>query len=276
MLKAFAYPPIRQSANRCNYLRAQNPSVSKIRVAAVSYLNTKPLLWGIERSAVRDEIELLLDYPANLAKSLADGSIDMALMPVAAMPGIPGARIVGNWGIASDGDVASVCIYSKVPLEEVTVLYLDYQSRSSVRLARLLLEKYWKKDLTLLEAPEDYIGRIGGTTAGVIIGDRALEQRAAFPYIYDLAEAWMDWTGLPFVFAAWIANKELPAEFLERFDAANEAGLDHIDEVVAANPYPAYDLQRYYRHNIQYRLTEHRRRGLERFLAEISDDKPAQ
>lgn len=250
--------------------------MSKIRVAAVSYLNTKPLLWGIERSAVMDEIELLQDYPANLAKSLKDGSIDMALMPVAAMPGIPGARIVSNYGIASDGDVASVCIYSQVPMEQIESLYLDYQSRSSVRLARLLLEKHWKKDLKLMEAPEDYIDRIQGTTAGVIIGDRALVQRGNFPYIYDLAEAWMDWTGLPFVFATWIANKDLPADFLERFDAANAAGLEHIDEVVAANPFPAYDLQRYYRHNIHYHLSEQRRRGLERFLAEILDDKPAQ
>lgn len=250
--------------------------MSKIRVAAVSYLNTKPLLWGIERSEVMGEIELLLDYPANLAKSLKEGSIDMALMPVAAMPGIPGARIVGSHGIASDGDVASVCIYSHVPMEQIQALYLDYQSRSSVRLARLLLEKYWKQAPRLLEAPEDYIGRIEGRTAGVIIGDRALVQRGSFPYVYDLAEAWMSWTGLPFVFAAWIASKDLPADFLERFDAANAAGLGHIDEVVAANPFPAYDLQRYYRHNIQYHLTEQRRRGLERFLAEISDDSATQ
>lgn len=250
--------------------------MGKIRVAAVSYLNTKPLLWGIERSDVMDDIELLLDYPANLARSLQEGSIDMALMPVAAMPGIPGARIVGNYGIASDGDVASVCIYSEVPLEAVESLYLDYQSRTSVRLARLLLEKHWKRDLRLLDAPEDYISRIGGKTAGVIIGDRALEQREAFPYVYDLATAWMEYTGRPFVFAAWIANKDLPAAFLGRFDAANAAGLAHIDAVVAENPFPAYDLQRYYRHNIQYELSAERRKGLERFLQEIAGDRPAQ
>jgi len=250
--------------------------LAKIRVAAVSYLNTKPLLWGIERSDVMSEIELLLDYPANLANSLREGTIDMALLPVAAMPGIPGARIVGNHGIASDGDVASVCIYSRVPMDEIESLYLDYQSRSSVRLARLLLEKHWKKELRFLDAPEDYIDQIEGTRAGVIIGDRALEQRPNFPYIYDLADAWMKFTGLPFVFAAWIANKDLPVDFLERFDAANAEGLHHIDEVVEANPFPAYDLQRYYRHNIQYELTEPRRKGLERFLEQIRDDKQAQ
>jgi chorismate dehydratase len=93
--------------------------LAKIRVAAVSYLNTKPLLLGIERSEVMNEIELLLDYPAKLASSLLSNDIDIALLPVAAMPGIPGARIIGSYGIAADGDVASVAVFSKVPMEEI-------------------------------------------------------------------------------------------------------------------------------------------------------------
>ncbi len=260
--------PTNQRTNE-PYLRGQNFPLSKIRVAAVSYLNTKPLLWGVERSPVVDEMELLLDYPANLAQSLKDGSIDMALLPVAAMPGIPGARIVSDYGIAADGEVASVCIFSEVPMEEITSVYLDYQSRSSVKLATLLLKKWWKRDVRLLPAPEDYISKIQGATAGVIIGDRALKQRPNFSYVYDLATAWMDWTALPFVFAAWVANKDLPQDFLERFNAANREGLAHIDEVIAEHPFPHYDMQQYYRHNIQYVLDDEKKRGLTRFLSEI-------
>lgn len=245
--------------------------MSKIKVAAVSYLNTKPLLWGIERSPVMEEIDLLLDYPANLAQALLEDKIDMALMPVAAMPGIPGARIVADYGIAADGEVASVSLFSKVPLDEIEAVYLDYQSRSSVRLATLLLKEYWKKEVKLLPAPEDYIEQIKGTTAGVIIGDRALEQRHNFSYIYDLAQAWKEWTGRPFVFAAWIANKELSADFLKRFNAANAEGLRHIKEVVAANPYPHYDLDTYYRLNIHYHLDAGKLQGLETFLSLIAD-----
>jgi len=151
---------------------------AKIKVAAVSYLNTKPLLYGIERAGLDKDMELLLDYPAQLAQSLQQGNIDMALLPVAAMPGIPGARIVSDYGIAADGNVASVCIFSQVPMEEIREVYLDYQSRSSVRLARLLLEKHWNKNVILRPAPENYIEYINGSTAGVIIGDRAL--RASF------------------------------------------------------------------------------------------------
>lgn len=218
-----------------------------------------------------NEIELLLDYPANLAASLQDGSIDMALLPVAAMPFVPGAHIVSDYGIGADGTVASVCIFSQVPMEEIETVYLDYQSRSSVRLARLLLEKHWKKEVVLQPAPEHYIDLIGGTTAGVIIGDRALEQRPNFKYIYDLAEGWKAYTGLAFIFAAWIANKPLPEQFVQAFNAANAEGLKHIDEVVAANPFPAYDLKTYYTENIHYYLDEEKKKGLARFLQEIGE-----
>ena len=218
-----------------------------------------------------NDIELLLDYPANLAKSLQDGSIDMALLPVAAMPFIPGARIVSDYGIGAEGDVASVCIFSEVPMDEIKTVYLDYQSRSSVRLAQLLLQKYWHKKVEFKAAAEDYIDHIKGTTAGVIIGDRALQQRPNFNYIYDLAGAWKAWTGLPFVFAAWITNKDLPPDFLNAFNEANAEGLKHIDEVVAGNPYPHYSLKTYYTENIHYYLDDEKKKGLALFLLEIGE-----
>lgn len=243
---------------------------AKIKVAAVSYLNTKPLLYGIERSAVMNDIELVVDYPANLARGLSEGVIDMALLPVAAMPGISGARIVSDYGIAADGNVASVCIFSQVPMEQIESVYLDYQSRTSVRLAQLLLEKHWKKEVVFKEATEHYIEYINGTSAGVIIGDRALQQLHNFEYVYDLAEGWKEYTGLPFIFAAWVANKELPADFIAAFNEANALGLSHIDEIVAANPYPYFDLHAYYTKHIHYYLDEGKKKGLEKFLGMIS------
>jgi len=211
-------------------------------------------------------MELLLNYPSQLAKSLKDGDIDMALLPVAAMQEIPGARIVSDYGIASDGNVASVAIFSQVPMEEIKTVYLDYQSRSSVRLAQLLLEKHWKKQVEFKEATEHYIEYINGPTAGVIIGDRALKQRTNFEFMYDLATGWKEYTGLDFVFATWVANKELPAGFLKQFNGANAEGLKHIDEVVAANPFPYYDLKTYYTENIKYYLDEEKKNGMNRFL----------
>ena len=242
---------------------------AKIKVAGVSYLNTKPMLYGIDHSPVKHEIDLMVDYPARLVKHLQDGTADMALLPVAAIPLVPGARIVSDYGIGAFGEVASVCIFSHVPMEEITTVYLDYQSRTSVRLAQLLLENHWKQPVTYQSAPENYIEYIHGHTAGVIIGDRALKQRSNFPYIYDLSSAWKDFSGLPFIFAAWVASRDLPQDFLDRFNEATAYGLKHLDEVVEQNPFPWYDLHHYYTDNIMYRLTDEMKEGMKRFLAMI-------
>jgi chorismate dehydratase len=243
----------------------------KIKVSAVSYLNTKPLLYGIERHPVVDDMELILEYPALIAKHLIDDTVDVGLVPVAEIPSIPNARIVSDYGIAADGKVASVCIFSQVPIEEIDCIYLDYQSRTSIRLAQVLLRHYWKMEVPILQAPENYIELIEGKTAGVIIGDRALQQLPHFKYIYDLAEYWKIHTGLPFIFAAWVANKDLPESFIATFNEANAQGLQHIDEVVAENPIDFYDLQVYYRQNIKYNLDEDNRKGLALFLEYLKD-----
>lgn len=257
----------------CGYMylcRAKKYRLSqKIKVAAVSYLNTKPLLYGIERSDVMNEMELVVDYPSQLARRLQDGSIDLALLPVAAMPGIPGARIISDYGIGTDGHVVSVAIFSQVPMEEIKTVYLDYQSRTSVRLAQLLLENHWKKKVEYRPASEHFIDYINGANAGVIIGDRALQQLHNFEYVYDLSAAWKDYTGLDFIFAAWVANKDLPQGFIDRFNAANAEGLKHLNEVIVENPFPYYDLHTYYTDNIKFVLDEEKKKGLAKFLSLI-------
>ncbi|RYD96676.1 MAG: hypothetical protein EOP50_06405 [Sphingobacteriales bacterium] len=241
-----------------------------MKVAAVSYLNTKPLLYGIERHPVRSEIELSVDFPARIAQQLIDGTVDMGLIPVAVIPKLPEHHIYTDFCIGATGAVSSVCLFSEVPIEQAERVYLDYQSRTSVMLATTLLKEYWKSDAELIRASgEDYRAQIKGTTAGLVIGDRAFEQRLVSPYIYDLGEAWMAHTGLPFVFAAWIANKTLPADFIARFNEANGIGLSHIDEVVAENPYPHFSLHDYYTKYIDYRLDEKKRAALALFLEKV-------
>ena len=238
----------------------------KIRVGAVSYLNTKPLLYGIERAPVRKDIELVIDHPASIAGMLLRDEIDMGLVPVAIIPLMTEYHINGGYCIGSNGPVASVCLFSEVPIGKVERVLLDYQSRTSVQLAKVLLKEFWKINPRLADAGKDFRDHIRGTTAGVVIGDRALEQRRISPYIYDLAEAWNGLTGLPFVFAAWISNKQLDPGFIAEFDAANRAGLERVDEVVAANPYPIFDLHAYFTHHLDYRLDSPKREGLAKFL----------
>jgi len=235
-------------------------------VGAVSYLNTKPLLYGIERARIRKDIELIIDYPARIAAMLLNDEIDMGLVPVAIIPFMREYHINGQYCIGSNGNVASVCLFSETPIEKIEKVLLDYQSRTSVELAKVLLKEYWKVSPELINAGKDFRDHIKGVTAGVVIGDRALEQRQHSTYIYDLAEAWKGLTGLPFVFAAWISNKPLDPGFIREFDEANRQGIGHIDAVVAENPYPFFNLHDYFTKHLDYRLDEPKRQGLATFL----------
>ncbi len=238
----------------------------KIRVGAVSYLNTKPLVFGFENGLMKDEIELLFDYPSNVARMLLNDEIDVGLVPVAIIPQLKEHFIISDYCIGASKPVASVCVFSEVPLSEVEEILVDYQSRTSAALLRVLLKEYWKIDPVLIDTSNGYQQLIKGTTAGLIIGDRALQQRQLSPYIYDLAETWQAMTGLPFLFAAWVANKQLPPGFIQSFNTATAAGLMHIDEIVSSLNYPAYDLHHYYHENIDYKLDEKKKEALALFL----------
>ncbi|WP_240347915.1 menaquinone biosynthetic enzyme MqnA/MqnD family protein [Longitalea arenae] len=247
--------------------------MNKIKVGIVNYLNTKPLIYGIQRAPVADKIVLIEDYPANVAKMLVEGTIDAGLVPVAVIPRLKTHHIITDYCIGCTGPVASVAIFSEVPITKIEKILLDYQSRTSVALAKVLLRKYWKITPELVDTRSDYRASINGTTAGVVIGDRALEQRKVSPYIYDLGEAWIEMTGLPFVFAAWVSNKALPEDFITEFNAANQLGLQHIDRAVAENPYTVFDLHTYYTQHISYELTAEKRKGLDTFLSFLNAER---
>ncbi len=230
-------------------------------------MNTKPLLYGIKRSEIlMEQIELVEEYPSKIADMLVQGTIDVGLVPVAVIPKLKKWHILPGYCIGAEGGVASVCLFGESPIEELNTILLDYQSRTSVSLCKILLKHYWKKDVALQDAGKDFTSQIKGRTGGVIIGDRALLQRKISPYVYDLAGAWQQMTGLPFVFAAWIANKKLPDAFVKLFNEANAEGLQNLDAVIAENPFAAYDLRTYYTHNISYTLTKEKMAGMEKFL----------
>ena len=245
----------------------------RIRVGAVSYLNTRPLLYGLKRSGLMDRIELIEEYPSRIAAMLLNDEIDVGLVPVAIIPELKEPHIITDYCIGAEGEVASVGLFSEVPIEQVTRVLLDYQSRTSVNLAKILLKEYWQKEVLFEEAKEDFRPEIKETTAGIVIGDRALEQRKLSTYIYDLGTAWKAYTGLPFVFAAWVANKPLGEDFEDAFNRANGYGVSHISEVVVENPYAVYDLTKYYTQNISYHLDAEKKKGLALFLEKLGEQK---
>lgn len=212
-------------------------------------------------------MELSVDFPSRIGNQLVRGKVDLGLVPVAVLPRMKEFFIQGSYCIGATAAVASVCIFSERPIQELRTLYLDYQSFSSVTLARYLLRDYWGLDLNLLPAEPGYEERLTGESGGVVIGDRALQLRSRYPYCYDLAEVWIRHQGLPFVFAAWISNKPLDPGFVRDFDEATGYGTQGpgLEEVLREQTCTYYDLRTYYTQNISYPLDEAKHKGLDRF-----------
>ena len=243
----------------------------KIKVGIVSYLNTRPLIYGLQLPPVSELIELIEDTPARLADMLIMDEIDLGLIPVSSIPQLKQQWLVGDYCIGTEGEAASVCLFSEVSLGEIKKVYLDYQSRTSVALLKWIMKEYWGIFPEIIQSvDEDYRKEIKGTTAGLVIGDRAFEQRKISTFFYDLGAEWRSITGLPFVFAAWVSNKPLEEEFIKMFNDANAIGLNHIDDIVASHPFELYDLKKYYTLHMNYRLDERKREAMRKFLEVIT------
>ena len=229
------------------------------------------MLYGMQTEAFREAHELVLDFPSRIADSLKNGSVDVGLVPVALLHELPQYFIVSGYCISSDYEVASVCLFSEVPVQELTTVYLDYQSRTSVALAKVLMKEFWGINPILIDAKdESYRTKINGTTGAVVIGDRALEQRRLSTYIYDLANEWRAMTALPFVFAVWVSLKPMSEEWIKTFNAANAVGMKKLDKIAEEQKFSSYDLKKYYTNNINYVLGEEKRKGMKKFLEFLS------
>jgi len=245
-----------------------------VRAIVVDYANTLPLRSGLKALELNGKLSMSLARPARATDLFSQGDYSLGLLPVAAHLANPDTTFVGSYGIVADGFVGSVGIFSAVPFDEIEHLYLDYDSRSSALLVQVLLKHFWKRSqeskhpIRLIKATPGYRDQLGGTTAGLIIGDPAIEARQKFPYYFDLAEAWKEMTGLPFVFAAWLSSEELKDSFVLAFDKAQKAGIQN--RVALAKEYqpfvPGYDLKAYFTNQIKYHITQEAREGLEVFL----------
>lgn len=241
--------------------------MKKIRISAVSYTNTKPFLYGVQHTDIIDKIDLSLDIPADCAQKLIDDRVDIGLIPVAAILNLPHWEIVSDYCIGAVGAVNSVFIFSNCEIHDIIKIQLDPQSRSSNNLARVLLKNFWKIDPELITNAKDYSNSNNATTAFVQIGDRTFGKKDKYTFVYDLAEEWQKFTGLPFVFAAWVANKSIPQDFIEEFNKALKIGLDHRAELLKELPVMAdFDLEDYLMHKLDFDLTDSKKKALYLFL----------
>lgn len=212
-----------------------------------------------------DEVELLIDYPSNIASFLVKDQIDVGLVPVAIISSLKELHVISDYCIGCDGEVASVCLFSEVPLQEIETILLDYQSRTSVALLKILLKEHWQIAPKFIDGTINYENKIAGKTAGLVIGDRALHQRLRSNYIYDLGQGWKEMTGLPFVFAAWVSNKKLPVEFEASFNKSIAWGLHNFD-IKTQVPFFGFDLEKYYDQYISFNLDDRKKEAMDLFL----------
>lgn len=243
-----------------------------IRISVVSYLNSKPFLKGLEEHADKSTYIIRQDIPSECATKLMKDEADIGLIPVAMIPRLKEATIISDYCIAANGAVDSVLLVSNHPIEKAHTIMMDQESRTSVMLAKILSVEYWKISASFIPQPAGHdFSNPSLIEAAVLIGDKALEHRNKYPYVYDLAAAWKEHTGLPFVFAAWTSNKPIAPARIAELNDIFKRGIEGIQEIneVLKTVYPYADIADYLSNKIVYTLNTEERKGLRLFLEKL-------
>jgi len=252
--------------------------MKRLRISAISYLNTAPLMWDFEHGKAGADFDISYTLPSQCAASLRAGSSDIGIIPAAAYAGIPDLVILPGVAIASRRAVRSILLVSKVPLEKIRSVALDTSSMTSVALTKVLFEKWWGGGRTFVAMPPDIERMLNMHDAGLVIGDPALRINRSLYITYDLAEEWIRLTGKPFVFAFWAvrqaALKDAPRDLdlATVFQESRDHGLlaKNLDRI-ASEWGPRLDLSQenvksYLTENIHYFLDPACLHGMELFF----------
>lgn len=204
---------------------------SRLKIGAVSYLNSKPLIQDL--ADLCPDADLILDYPSRLADELAAGRLDVALIPSVEAFLDSSYEIVSDACVATHGPVLSVKLYSRVPPGQIRTLALDEGSRTSAALSQILLHERYGVRPTLENLPLQNSTSDTQSDAVLLIGDRAMATPAEqFHTTWDLGEEWVNWTGLPFVFAMWVTRRETElGDIPSQLSGARNRGLQQIDRI---------------------------------------------
>jgi predicted solute-binding protein len=249
---------------------------STVRVGAVSYLNTVPLIWGMAHGPQRKQVDLTFSLPSVCAEELNDDQIDIGLVPVAEIAR-QGLEIASDVGIACRGAVRSILLFSRVPCRQVRTLAADAGSRTSVQLARVILRERYGVEPSITARKPELQAMLEAADAALIIGDPALRidpESSPFTCL-DLGAEWLALTGLPMVFAAWAGKPGIASEAIRQITAESYAfGKGRIDEIVEAEHRErgiGRELaRRYLREHIRYGIGADERRGMQMFF-ELAD-----
>lgn len=243
----------------------------RMNISVVSYLNSAPLVYGILHYGYLDDCSVTLDIPAAGAARLISGEADIALVPVGAFLQPGEVQWTGRYCIGVEGPVRTVGLFSMTPLDRIRTVWLDPHSRTSVRLIQILARYHWKVNWEFIPAYEGFeLDAIRDDQAGICIGDKVFGIENRYPFHYDLAEEWIKYTGLPFVFAAWASKKPVKAEIADRLDKAQSKGITSIEEVAreysSKTNLPESEILDYLTRNISYDFSDRKKAGMQEFL----------
>lgn len=247
--------------------------IGKKRLGAVSFLNTKPLIYGLENNLFSHNFELIKAIPSSLAVELNAGKLDVALIPsIAYARNSPTLRIVPECGIIAHGEVNSIRLYFNRDLKSIRTVALDISSMTSIVLTKIILAERYEIKPEFIAAQPDVKKMLASADAALVIGDAALfkTESAGVNYL-DLAEEWRDMTGLPFVFAVWAGREgAINLDDTQAIISSKNLGLDNIDDVcrAAAAEYNAdFTLVKsYLTENIQFDLGEEEIAGMKQYF----------
>ncbi len=245
----------------------------KKRLGAVSFLNTKPLIYGIEKNLFPHNFEIIKAIPSSLAVELNAGKLDVALIPtIAYARNSPTLRILPECGIIAHGEVNSIRLYFNKDLKSIRTVALDISSMTSVVLTKIILAERYEIKPEFIAAQPDVNKMLASADAALVIGDAALfKTKSAGAMYLDLAEEWRDMTGLPFVFAVWAGReKAISLDDTQAIISSKNLGMDNIDDVcrAAAAEYDAnFSLVKsYLTENIQFDLGEEEIAGMKQYF----------
>jgi chorismate dehydratase len=264
------------------FVKIEHNRMRRLRISAISYLNTAPLMWDFEHGPVGREFEISYTIPSRCAAALHEGSADIGLIPAAAYATIPNLSILPSVAIASRGPVRSILLLSKTPLEKIRSVALDNSSLTSIALLKVLFAKWWPGTRTFSDMPPDLKQMLERHDAALLIGDPALKVDRSRYVTYDLAEEWIRFTGKPFVFAFWVRQVALrdvepSLDLAQVFQESRDHGLapDSLSHIACAWAprvgLTEAEVQAYLTENIHYSLDAACLQGLRLFYRYAQD-----
>ncbi len=278
--------------------------MGKLRISVVEYLNTAPLVWGFTEGPLQGRYDLSFTLPSKCAEALRRGEADVAIIPSIEYQRMENVVVLPGMAVAAKGEVQSILVVAKKPIDRARRIALDSSSRSSAALVRLLAANYWGIQPEYVEAPPNPQAMLADADAALVIGDPALRIAVKMGmlatklpsgerccqgdpkdmpvpgfetlFVYDVAYQWREMTGLPCVLAIWVGRREaVTPEVVADFLASKQYGLEHIEEIAEAASneleLPPAALERYLGQSIDFSLDEDNRAGLELYFRRCAE-----